>query len=388
MSFRITTNMMMKSYRYNLTNTTNALADARDKVLTQRNFNSYAENPADATLAFRLRRSHWQTSTHLNNSEDVAQKFNSAWTAVGTVVDDLSDSTARASAILGITGTAGESRTALGQVLRETAESVIQTFNSQYGDQFIFAGNDGLNVPFSWSESGDLLYRGINVNAGSVAMPEGTAPDWGPLDENGIPADLPDSSEGLTASEQDWYAYYQDQSDVAKLKAMSEEELNIDLGMGMKEDKSGQLIDGSAFDMSLPGIRLLGYGVDKDGEPQNLALMMKELGEVFSRCNNDSGAYASEEDEAKASRLLDKLKAGQEALTEEYVELDSKSTFLNTNISRLTEQQAGLNEQILNLEQVDLATAITEFSWQQYCYNAALKIGNQLLSQSLIDYMN
>ena len=39
------------------------------------------------------------------------------------------------------------------------------------------------------------------------------------------------------------------------------------------------------------------------------------------------------------------------------------------------------------MEQVDLAEAITDFSWEQYCYNAALKIGNQLLSQSLIDYM-
>ena len=35
-----------------------------------------------------------------------------------------------------------------------------------------------------------------------------------------------------------------------------------------------------------------------------------------------------------------------------------------------------------------MADAITGLSWQQYCYNAALKIGNQLLSQSLIDYMN
>ena len=44
--------------------------------------------------------------------------------------------------------------------------------------------------------------------------------------------------------------------------------------------------------------------------------------------------------------------------------------------------------QILSVEQIDMADAITEFSWQQYCYNAALKVGNQLLGQTLIDYMN
>jgi flagellar hook-associated protein 3 FlgL len=47
-----------------------------------------------------------------------------------------------------------------------------------------------------------------------------------------------------------------------------------------------------------------------------------------------------------------------------------------------------LNEQFLDIEQCDLADAITSFSWAQYCYNAALKVGNQILSQSLIDYMD
>ena len=74
---------------------------------------------------------------------------------------------------------------------------------------------------------------------------------------------------------------------------------------------------------------------------------------------------------------MDKLKAGQEHTTEKWVELDSKSVFLRTNETQLTTQQSDLNEQILNVEQVDLADAITTF----------LKIGNQLLSQSLIDYM-
>ena len=37
---------------------------------------------------------------------------------------------------------------------------------------------------------------------------------------------------------------------------------------------------------------------------------------------------------------------------------------------------------------MDLADAITEMMWAQYSYNAALRIGNQILSQSLIDYLN
>ena len=45
MGFRITTNMMMNTYKFNLQNNTQKLANARDMVLTQRNFNSYEEAP-------------------------------------------------------------------------------------------------------------------------------------------------------------------------------------------------------------------------------------------------------------------------------------------------------------------------------------------------------
>ena len=85
---------------------------------------------------------------------------------------------------------------------------------------------------------------------------------------------------------------------------------------------------------------------------------------------------------------MDKLKAAQEHTTEKWVDLDAKSSFLQTNEERLTTQSKDLNAQVLDIEQINLAEAITQFSWDQYCYNAALKVGNQLLSQSLIDYMN
>ena len=150
MSFRITTNMMMNSYRYNLMGSTNRLSDARDKVLTQRTFNSYAEDPAAATQAFRLRRDFCQTSSYLSNTKDAYSKYHTAWTALTAVTEELSDKNDRVSAVRGDTGTVGAGRKPLAQVLSESAESIVQTMNGQLGDQFVFAGADGLNVPFTW----------------------------------------------------------------------------------------------------------------------------------------------------------------------------------------------------------------------------------------------
>ena len=126
---------------------------------------------------------------------------------------------------------------------------------------------------------------------------------------------------------------------------------------------------------------------------------MRELADVFETWDEDMEGYnpelaknsaaglTSKELQDKAYRLMDKLKAAQETLTADHVELNARSTFLKTNQERLELQASELNTEILDIEQVDLAEAISGFSWDMYCYNAALKIGNQLLSQSLIDYM-
>ena len=395
MGFRITTNMMMNTYRYNLQNSTKRLSDARDTVLTRRSFTSYADDPAAATQSFRLRRSYLQTTSYLENTKDVYSKFNTAWHNLDGVINELCEPAKQAS-IRGVTGSAGESRRALAIDLRETAKSVVQAMNQKLGDHFIFNGNDGLNTPFSW-ENDKLYYRGVNVNAGGVKKPSGTAPTW--LVENNGKIDFENSTPPADA-DSDWLAYYNDQLDLDKLQKMANEEMYIDLGMGATETSPNSPIKGTYFNSALCGVDFLGYGTDEDGDPLNLALIMKELADVFDTWDEDTQSYNSalakdtaaglsdKELEEKAFRLLDKLKAAQDHTTERWVNLDANSDFLQSNQALLEAQQTDLNIQIVDLDYVDLAEAITSFSWEQYCYNAALKIGNQLLSQTLIDYMS
>ena len=44
-------------------------------------------------------------------------------------------------------------RNSLGQSLTELAKGIVQTMNGRYGDNFIFAGADGLKVPFTWERT-------------------------------------------------------------------------------------------------------------------------------------------------------------------------------------------------------------------------------------------
>lgn len=514
MGMRITTGMAMNTYRYNLQKSTANRDNSMNKVLTHRKFNSFAEDPSSAIQAWRVRRAMMSTESYQKNNTDTYTRMNIAWVTMGTIKDKITDPDGRMSDLFAANGPTGSGRRPLGQVINETAESVIQAMNSaKSGEDFIFAGDDELNAPFTWNADRTILYyRGVNVNAGSVKSPAeapkwapkdadgkavenmdnaalaeafrdsipteteadiewaayykdpnvttpptSPAPDWVPKDANGdpvgktddklaqaykdslpakdsaeyaqlssaekawvnyykddpagslrpdevpvwaadteprddfgVPMKVKDILDDPNATEHDkaWAEYYKDQGDVQKLKDMSEEEANIDLGMGLLEDANGKLVPGTYFNRALPGINMLGFGVDKDGDPNNICMILKRLGEIYSACDADTGDYASPQDEEDAMRLLNKLKDGVDYISDQYSDIDAKGAFLQQNETRLEMQGDYLAEQRASIEDVDLADAIMGFSWDYYCYSAALKVGTQLLSQSLIDYMS
>ena len=350
---RATTNGTMKNFRFNLNNSTLRLNSARNTVLSQRNFNSYAEDPSAAAQSFQLRRSFQQVDSQLNISNAVTRKFNTAYSAIDNVVmlvDNTSDSSALTAVLAGISDPTGSGRTALGQELTQLADSIVETMNCKYGDHFVFSGADGLNVAFTWDGDGEnrqLLYRGIPVDSAST-------------------------------------------TDAFKtLNYMSTEESRfVDIGIGLKEDElSGDLIKTSAFDSVLQGINTLGFGVDEDGDPKNVASIIHQMGSLLSQCDEDTGKWADPSHSEDFKRLLNKLTASATELKKNHVQLTTKADYLNKNQALREDTAYTLNEQIVDIEQCDLADAITSFSWAQYCYNAALKMGNSVLGESLMDYM-
>ena len=73
---------------------------------------------------------------------------------------------------------------------------------------------------------------------------------------------------------------------------------------------------------------------------------------------------------------------------DQHTQLSADAKYLKTNLEQLKLNKSELDSQIVDTEDMDMAEAITNMNWAQYCYNAALRIGTNLLSQSLIDYMN
>lgn len=344
---RATTNGTLKAYRASLNRSTLRLNSARNTVLTQRNFNSYAEDPAAAAESFQLRRSFSRVTAQMAVNESVSAKFDTAYGAVDsvvTLVDNTSNGSALNSILAGASDPTGAGRPALGQQLLEMSDNIIEILNCQYGDQYIFSGADGLTLPFSWEGTGaerTLHFRGY------------------PVDEN---------------------------SDM--LKYMDEHEARyVDVGIGLEEDENNNLVASSAFNSTLQGIHALGYGTDEDGLPNNLASIIHQMGTILSNCDKESGAWASQEDQEKFKQLMKKFNDSSTELKKFHTDMSSKANYLARNYETLENNAYALNEQILAIEQCDLADAITSFSWAQYSYNAALKMGNSMLSESLMDFL-
>lgn len=486
---RTTTVGSLKTYRYNMNRSSYTMNTAMNKVITQRNFNSFAEDPAIASRCFQLRRSYLQANTQLNLTNSVYSKYQQAWSSLDSVSSDiarLQDDTAFGSILRAENGPTASGRNALGQSMIAKADSIIQTMNGRFGENFVFAGADTLNVPFTWHPKQNPDYidpaeldptnpdhanafqyyafadpanpdpdnlvptnditdlskviqdpvlnpaRGEDYDTTLKPGDEGYEAQY--LDADGNPTDdvqqakweprkNPDYNEntgfkylkndGTGTNEKTEAAralYYRgepvDENDNEKMEYyLKEEKRYMDLGLGHQE-KDGKVVPSSVFDSALQGIFYLGDTgtttrtakmYDENGNvtstkevevPNNIVSIINRMGQILLRCDPDNGKYASEDDEYEARALAQQFEDVMSTCSQRYVELDAQSGFLRDNAELLTQNMDTLQEQFLGMEDVDPAAAISDFMYARYCYDTALKVGNSILSQSLMDYMS
>lgn len=525
---RATTIGVLKNYRYGLNKSFTKQNDARTTVLTHRNFNSFAEDPSAAAQTFQLRRARMTAESQYTVCETALRRFETAWSSLYTVIDRVDNggvNSVKNTDLTALSDPVGDARKALGKQLDILADTLVQVMNDKYADNFLFSGADGQTVPFTWGDNGELLYRGIPVDAsmpdtltvkndagedvnislkldadgnydaangtetyflnGKAGLVEFSRPsdeeiDNGKLedflskppadaktdngkpvivdendkvltedeakraikdgndvfyrvpDQNGVDNKLvsanpciatpPDNAlkdaagnpvilkedgtaytsidevkadllagkkcsyvtvdEGGTISKAD---YDKEVKNVEKLRYLSEDEkLFQDIGLGNEEDANDKTITSSVFDSTLQGINFLGFGKDADGDPKNIVSLVKRMANV---CNADYDGPLSKEDYAELYRLVGKTEDASEELHNQHVAMDARSTKLKNNLELLEKNQDTLTEQYAAIEDVDDADAISAFLWATYSYNAALRVGNSVLSQSLMDYM-
>lgn len=436
---RATTGGVLKSYRANLMNSFIGMNKSRDTVLSQRIFNSFAEDPAAAAKAFRLRKSRMTVDSQHSICSDTLKKYQTAFSCLQSMDEALDTDTASPlKTISGMTkkwlnDPTGDAREQLSKALEQVSELLVQDMNQKYGDNFIFAGADGHNVPFEIKDN-KLYYRGVSVDAAvpKVVM-DGTdlvsVDANGNLDPNGNcyictdsistmkaadfdakdPTDQPKVMKDATGAPVKVDAdgnfdpageyvmltgniktmtkddYDAQKLEAEKLEYLKNEKYYVDIGLGFQENENGELIPSSGFNAALNGINFFGCGLDEDGDPKNIYSLVQKLTQLSDSVPEDGdwGSVWNEFD-----RLVGKLETASSKFKTEFTNLDANTTKLENNEKLLEDNFYNLQEQYAALEDVDMVDSITSFVWAQYCYNAALKVGNSVLSESLMDYLN
>ena len=481
---RMTTVGTLKNYRYSLNSSNNTMTKAMNTVLTGRLFNSYADDPALATRCFQIRNSYWKAKGQLNVNESLRHKYDVAWESLGSMSTDLyalAEDTAYGSVLRSLNRPTGPGRVALGQSLKAKAKDLAQIMNGRYGENYVFAGADTLNAPFTWESkenpayidgtpdpanpdhaaafkyvtaAGGLTNEAADANLvpkpnpnydeeftknataadvddpryGQYLTPDGkgtTNPD------PAVAAQVPEENEDYnpnvffkylkadgtgTDSENEAakVLHYRgvpvdsnEPADVEKMEYfLKGEHKYVDVGLGHKE-ADGEAVSSTVFDSSLQGIYYSGgYGTkngveveieDENGKvktmtvdniPKNVISVVNEIGQILQRCDSNTGNFASDEDQLRFKALFQEYEESNSSFRERWTEMDTQSGFLRDNSELLTSTSDSLKQQYMELEDADPAAAISDFMFARYCYDAALKVGNSVLSQSLMDYMN
>lgn len=338
---RITTNAILRNYKSNLGASLTNLDSARTKVMTGRQFSSAAEDPGRALRAASLEKKYLKNLDYLTTVKDV-QSYQDAQEDSAMQISDLALTLSKDYGLEALNGTNGtlEVRQSFAEAWRSAQESMVFSLNASYEGAYIFGGSANTKPPFELTTKDDgtqiLTYRGIDVN---------------------------------------------DPANAAVLDELSKETNYVDLGFGLIIDKAnGNAInESSAFNTNLPGINLVGYGQDKDGRSENMILLAGQIADVLEKEPFDQDEY---------KKLLSNFEDGRNNILNQVTTLGTKTDFLTTTEERLESSKLSLATQIDNVVNIDMADAITQYSWAQYAYNAALKVGTSILSPSFIDFMN
>lgn len=363
---RVTTTMMIRNYQTNLSKTSENKMNLQNKVLTQRNFCSVKEDPSAAAKASNLTRQYLKNSDYMDMAKDLRSKIDSQEDSVYQVVKYAEELYAK----LGkesLNGTNLSQRDTYANTVLSIRDSILQSLNAMYSNTYIMAGANGTEAPFAINADGKLTYREVPVDS-------------------------------------------KDPNDLAKLKEFNEETLYVDIGLGLEFQDAltagttyDEIISSTAFDVAFSGLKVVWngeQGKDVSGlngtaddyrqantlgsGSANMANNLVDLCTQLAReLSQPDGNFDYQACDAMVTQIKEYHIQADNALTG----IGVKENFLEKTVDRLEANDLSLATQLERVVTPDMAAAITNYSYAQYAYNAALRIGVNLLSQSFLDFM-
>ncbi len=333
MSLRITSSMVRRNYQGSLNSSLGALEQTRQQASTGRMFTESYIDPNAAAKAVTLENRFARNEDYLSAVEDT-MKWSDTQEDIVTQIDNLAKEVEKNYSVQALSDTNSEVRSVYADTFRSMQESMVNILNTTYGSTFALAGADGENPPFKIEDDGSITYRGVDLNDPDAAT-------------------------------------------VAVLEELSKETAFIDLGFGLTIN-SGTVVPSSAFDAALPGINSAGFGFTAEGTPKNMIVLLGQMADELEKEDFDRDAYVE---------LWETFGESSTDNRNTLTEIGTKSNLLEMTKTKLESENLNIIEQFDATVNIDEAEALTNYSYANYIYSLALKIGSNILTPSLLDFV-
>lgn len=167
-------------------------------------------------------------------------------------------------------------------------------------------------------------------------------------------------------------------TDKVNLDDLANEKVYVDLGFGLQFDGDGNIVPQSAYNTSLPGISIIGYGMNADGTPKNVYSLMGKIADLLDSDNVSMDTIQP---------YLDSFRQTESNITTQISDIGAKEKFLTSTQTHLKDTSGNLTEKDNDVEFVEPSDAIMDWMTQQFCYQAALQMGTNILQPTLMDFL-
>lgn len=377
---RVVNSTTYRNFTTSVNDVHSKLNKAMNKVSSGKAYESAAENSLAYYQGQKLDSQYQDLLTKQTLITDVKARIDQQSTGAYSIQTTLNEAKTKLQYIRSGTNNSTSQVTTIRNDLLQKEQSIVNDLNGKYQNFYIFGGNDVSTTPFSLSEDGKTLTY-------SHQFP-------GDADVTEIKLQLKDDGSGFD------FDTLTDPEMKQLLNAMLEEG-RVDVGYGSIENTSTLMNTYTSGLNVLTGLTsdTLKSLVANKSETDAIELIKERLntspiaviGNAVIACDT----YVANSDDSKAienftetiGTLIDTASESSDIISTIYSDFGNKYSLLEDLDEKLGKSMDSLNEQYTELLGADTYEAITEMYSYQYSYNAALKMGSQMMQSSLFDYL-
>lgn len=329
---RTTQAAMTRQYINNLNRNLGKMNASNNRILENARFTRASQDPVNAAKAYNIRRSLASITKNentLNTAKGIVESADEVVMKISDIIHQTSEKT-----LYAVNDTQGpDEREIISRSIANFADDMVKLLNTNYAGRQLFGAQKTDEPPFGTTldDDGNTL---VTFNGK-------------PLNEMTSELDAPLSGDVF-----------------------------VDIGIGMELDKDGNINPQSALNIAFNGAKIMGYGVDADGDPKNIIQLTKNIGAALEKGDAET-----------AVKLKDKLQEAQKSLLIGIAEIGEREAFIDFNLDRLETTKNSMLEASNIVEGTDISEEITQYKVLEFAYNATLQMSSKIIPRSIFDYI-